>query len=546
MISCFSISSEQPDPTTASVKQAESPVTTTTAEASSTAKPLSPTELAAQTRERIESDLRIWQQKFAAAADKGVEDLEDRIKAIVDSYIETGAKTHGETLFTALEEVVQHELAGIKQRITLLTESLPVEEAPEEEELAQAQLSADIKEAAITIRDHAHALRQWHKTFDEELDRRVSDAVNTTLNVLDSVRDLGLQEIGMRWAWMDGVTYKDWEKYHALKAQFDDWRGQFRAVGLQHAKVEEARVLADDVLGRGMDAAESAAKELARLKDVGKWKVAAREVSEDFETRTGPPPALPRRNTTSEQNSVEESPELNEQAPLDYQDAADRDAQATSSHNDPEEQGMGLDDAPLFEESSEQSSQPADDKEGFVAANEQNRGPGHIERPSWGVSAADVETSHDAPTVDEPIEMLHSILNAADDKVPIKQADAQDSNSPETAAQSGPDYAAVEDLVSQLLDGKDPSFAQDMMKKLHAIYGKSSQADADESEENAPTESSTPATETSTAADDEPILPDFEEPIKESEHAEVFEDLSSTEQTEDASNDVNQTGKEDL
>ncbi|PLB47130.1 hypothetical protein P170DRAFT_448811 [Aspergillus steynii IBT 23096] len=491
-------SSDQPDPTTSSVKQAESPVTTTAAEASSTPKPLSPTELAAQTREKIESDLRTWQQKFAVAADKGVEDLEDRIKVIVDSYIDTGAKSHGESLFTALEEVVQHELAGIKQSITLLTEPLPVEEAPEEEEVAQANLSSDIKQAAITIRDHAHALRQWHRTFDEEIERRVSDAVNTTLNVLDSIRDLGLQEIGIRWAWMDGVTYKDWEKYYALKAQFDGWRSQFRAVGLQHIKVEEARVLADDILGRGMDAAENAAKELARLKDVGKWKIAAREVSEDFDTRSSPPPALPKRNTTSDQVPGEESVDLDEEVPLDHQDAADRDAD-TISHTEP-----GLDDAPLSddqdsEESPKQSSwsAPTDNEEEILSANEQSHEAEHdAERSSWGVVAADVETSDDAPSVDEPIEMLHSILNAADDKVPIKQAnEPQTSDTAQNPAQPTPNYAAVEDLVSQLLDGKDPSFAEDMMKKLHAIYGKSSPIDVGEND-NTPTESSTSVTET--------------------------------------------------
>ena len=52
----------------------------------------------------------------------------------------------------------------------------------------------------------------------------------STLEVLDGIRDLGLQEIGMRWAWMEGVTYKHWAKYHDLKRQvrFLETRGQLR------------------------------------------------------------------------------------------------------------------------------------------------------------------------------------------------------------------------------------------------------------------------------------------------------------------------------
>jgi hypothetical protein len=37
----------------------------------------------AETDEKIDSDLERWQEKFALAADKGIEDLEDRIEEIV-------------------------------------------------------------------------------------------------------------------------------------------------------------------------------------------------------------------------------------------------------------------------------------------------------------------------------------------------------------------------------------------------------------------------------------------------------------------------------
>ena len=261
---------------------------------------MSPAEQAEQAREKIKSDLETWQKKFAVAAERGAKDLEERVEDIVASYIASGVKSHGESLAIALDTIVADELSTIKSRINNLAESLPYEDAPEEEAKAQDELLQDIKRAAITIRERAQAIREWHRSFDEELLSRVSAAINSTLDILDSVRDLGLQEIGMRWAWMDDVTYKDWAKYHSLKAQFDDWRSDVSQVGMKHGKFEEAQNTASELLGRGMEVAESTAKDLAQLKDVGKWKISAREVNEDFNPRPGPPPTLPKPTQESD------------------------------------------------------------------------------------------------------------------------------------------------------------------------------------------------------------------------------------------------------
>lgn len=286
--------------TEASQVSSAAPTTASTTEASSAQPTLSPAEQAEQAREKIASDLQTWQKKFAVAAERGAKDLEERVEDIVASHIASGAKSHGESLAIALDTIVAEELSTIKSRINNLAESLPYEDAPEEEAKAQDELLKDIKHAAITIRERAQAIREWHRSFDEELLSRVSAAINSTLDILDSVRDLGLQEIGMRWAWMDDVTYKDWTNYHSLKAQFDDWKSDVSQVGMKHGEFEEAQSTASELLGRGMEAAESAAKDLAQLKDVGKWKISAREANEDFNTRSGPPPALPKPTQESD------------------------------------------------------------------------------------------------------------------------------------------------------------------------------------------------------------------------------------------------------
>lgn len=185
--------------------------------------------------------------------------------------------------------MIEDELFTIKRQIDVSVESLPLEGAPGDEDKAEEEVMKAIRQAAISVRDRAHSLREWYNSFDKELVRRVSVAVDSTLEVLDSVRDLGLQEIGMRWARMDGISYKDWARYHALKEQLDDWRVEVSNRGMEHEKLEEARALAGEFLDQGMKIAEAAAKELARLRDVGKWKIAAREVSDNFDTRSEPP-----------------------------------------------------------------------------------------------------------------------------------------------------------------------------------------------------------------------------------------------------------------
>ncbi|CRG90528.1 hypothetical protein PISL3812_07572 [Talaromyces islandicus] len=281
-------STEQPvsdtPPTTTASSTTQSPETNT---------PPIPEQKFVDSREQVASDLELWQQKFAAAADKGIEDLKDRIHDIVTSQLESGAKTHGTTLLEALMAVQDHEIANIKAHINDLVQTLPPHRAPEEEETANEDLLQFIRTEGTTIRDRAHALRQWHTSFEQELARRVAAATNSTLDVLEGIREFGLQEIGTRWTWMDAVTYKDWAKLHALRNKSNDWHDQIHQVGLQHDKVEEAKEVASDILAQGMAIAEDTAKELSRLKEVGKWKIQAREVSDNFESRSEAPPPLP-------------------------------------------------------------------------------------------------------------------------------------------------------------------------------------------------------------------------------------------------------------
>ncbi|KAJ5187052.1 hypothetical protein N7449_010046 [Penicillium cf. viridicatum] len=478
-------SSSTMEPVTSSITKSQEQIhTTTTVTSTSTpqasAQPtLTPTEQAQQVREKIDSDLERWQGKFALAADKGIEDLEERIGEIVSALVASSANSHGQSLSTALQLVSAEQLSSIKQRINELADSMPEEDAPEIEESTKDLLIRDIRTSAISVRDRAHALREWSISFEDELVRRVTAAVNSTLDVLDSIRDLGLQEIGMRWAWMDGVTYKDWAKYHALKAQLEEWRNEIRNVGMNHKSVSDARVVASDILDQSMHEAEQAARELVRLKDVGIWKIAAREVSDDFETRTEAPPARPKPQEETEESDEET-------------------AEVDSDHDESSEEVVAPTSADTYEEtpSTDAPSAAVDAEADFDGADESVMNDDILveEQPTarsvFGVAAADAN-SHQAPILDDE---SHGVLdnlaskagdtyaeasNAASEAIhgtPLSSgekisSDASQKYSDAVAAASSVIYGTPTPVVQSLMGGASSAFADstDQAKVLYEI-----------------------------------------------------------------------------
>ena len=245
-------------------------------------------EEASQLRKKITNDLEDWQQKFAKAADKGTKDLEERVKDITNRQIESQVHRVGKSLVIELEESSVTELARLKKIINKIVGSIPEDSTQVDLEKAEAEIITAVRQSGLNVKSKAQSLRSWRQKFEEETQSLVSAASESTLEVIDNIRDLGLQEIGMRWAWMEGITYKDWSKYHALKKTFDEWRIEVEAVARDHHGLHTATAAAEEVESKGMVVAENTAKELARLKAVGIWKVHAGDSSDDFNTRIMP------------------------------------------------------------------------------------------------------------------------------------------------------------------------------------------------------------------------------------------------------------------
>ncbi|KAF1931480.1 uncharacterized protein M421DRAFT_98626 [Didymella exigua CBS 183.55] len=262
---------------------------------------LSPEEL----KEKLNQDLRTWQSKFAAAADKGAEDLEQRVAEITTRQVEKGVNGHGKALLVQLEESADSTTSNLKSYIKRTVKSLPEDASEEQLEAALEQCSAKARELGQTVKQKAQDIREWKASYDAETDTLVQAAVRSTVEVLEKIHGLGLQEVGMRWAWTDGVTYNDWQNYHKLKSTLTEWQAEVEAVGARHEGLrvahEEAKTLEDEA----MSVASKNVDELVRLKDVAKWKLWGDDSTDDFTNNTVPPRA--RKVAQQIINSVEDA-----------------------------------------------------------------------------------------------------------------------------------------------------------------------------------------------------------------------------------------------
>lgn len=268
----------------ASVASAYNSVTDKSTASATPSPSLTPAEEAVQTRKKIDSDLKNWQDKFAKAADKGTEDLKERVTEITAR--QSGQlQGVGKALLIELEQTSESEESKLRKTCFSVVASLS--EEPTENEISKAKLdiSTATRKAGLHVKQKAEALRDWRGKFDVETTSLVYAAGNSTLDVINSIRDLGLQEIGMRWANMEGVTYKDWSKYHDVKKTFDQLSEKVLKVAQHHPGLHSAKQASEDLESTAMNTAEATAKELTRLKEVGMWKIDVGDVTDDFSTK---------------------------------------------------------------------------------------------------------------------------------------------------------------------------------------------------------------------------------------------------------------------
>lgn len=233
-------------------------------------------------------DLKSWEQLCAKAVEEGSEDLSERIKDITAHQVSSAGKV-GDALVTQLEQTSETAMKTVKAFIQSTVQNLPEDPSDERLETANTDLTSAIRAAGQTVKARAQAVREWRQKSDTETDLLVDKALQSTLETVDGIRELRLGEIGRKYA-SSSLPHKEWSKYNDLKKSKQVWRDDVEKAARGHSGLAEAKSAAQDVEQTAMAVAEDAAKELGRLKNVGKWKIAADDSSDDFETKTIPAP----------------------------------------------------------------------------------------------------------------------------------------------------------------------------------------------------------------------------------------------------------------
>ncbi|KJK94469.1 hypothetical protein H633G_01674 [Metarhizium anisopliae BRIP 53284] len=272
--SATTTNTEEPEATAADSDKTESPQYWNPVEAPAATE--NESELRRTAREMVASDLATWQNKFASQAEEGASAIEDQVEQIAHSLMDENARVTGKGLLRQLEDTIAFEIASVKQNISKIIESGIAD-------VHQEAISA-VRSAGVAIKKKAQLIRGWREDYDTELQEAVLSAADVHFQILDETRNLALTNIGMKWAWTDGVTYKDWQKYHELKGALNDWTEELKQLIVTHPALLEAQELSHQIEDDGMTMASAAAKELVRLKEVSNWKILAHDFTDNFDS----------------------------------------------------------------------------------------------------------------------------------------------------------------------------------------------------------------------------------------------------------------------
>ncbi|KAK3295222.1 uncharacterized protein B0H64DRAFT_358672 [Chaetomium fimeti] len=235
-----------------------------------------------ETREIVAADLKDWQERYAKAADEAAAEIDDRVQEIAKTMIQRDARTTGKSRLDQLRTTAVSELVNLRRAIQQVVATVNKGGATAEE--GQEQIVKAVRRAGMAVKEKGQAVRTWRERYEIEMQRSVTQAAETHFVILENIRDLALQKIGMKWAWTDGITYKDWAKYHLLKSRFDEWKGDLQNHVTSHPSLEAAQIEAANIEDDAMGVASATAKELARLKQVANWKLTAGDDTTEFDS----------------------------------------------------------------------------------------------------------------------------------------------------------------------------------------------------------------------------------------------------------------------
>ncbi|KAL5605979.1 hypothetical protein BROUX41_006221 [Berkeleyomyces rouxiae] len=238
-------------------------------------------ELRHNARLQVAADLREWQERFSKAADEGAAEIDSLIRGVTQDILSSQLMEAGHSLVQQLSEIIESETQFLKSQVVLAVQQKNTEYS--DLELFNTHVATLVRQTGIAIKSQAEEVRIWREEFDTQLQAAITENADTHFKTLDTMRDLALQKIGMKWAWMDGITYKDWAKYHDLRARFDEWTDDLKAMIVTHSDLSMTQDYANIVEDQAMDLARAAVKQLAEIKEVAAAKFSHDDNTDDFD-----------------------------------------------------------------------------------------------------------------------------------------------------------------------------------------------------------------------------------------------------------------------
>ncbi|KAF3924867.1 hypothetical protein ABW21_db0205154 [Orbilia brochopaga] len=209
-------------------------------------------------REEVEADLASWTTKFEEAATKASNTVTRELDILCDKVMKEQNPISTDLLKT-LDEGVAREFFNFEDGVLKLLDS------PAEHKYIMMGYEGFVGRSTEDMKRRYEQIAEHTETFLMDTYQSTAKIVDAALADMDQVHDLGMQELGMKWAWMDGITYKDWARYHELKKDFPALKTKVIRSGQGHKGLREVTDYAKQINDAATDVYNVAKAELVKL-----------------------------------------------------------------------------------------------------------------------------------------------------------------------------------------------------------------------------------------------------------------------------------------
>ncbi|KAK6517808.1 hypothetical protein TWF506_004986 [Arthrobotrys conoides] len=217
-------------------------------------------------RPLVVADLESWGTKFEEAGVKASADVVSKLDELCGKVM----KEHGTLsteILTDLEARIEKEYRDFEQGLGTLLDS------PAETKYVMVGYDGLVGRTMQNLKEKQIQIKGSTQELLMDTYQTTAKIVDAALAEMDSAHDTGMQELGMKWAWMDGVTYKDWAKYHDLKKAFGSLKTKVIRSGQGHKGLREVTDYAKSIDDAAAEVLKVARVEVAKLEKLGRQRL---------------------------------------------------------------------------------------------------------------------------------------------------------------------------------------------------------------------------------------------------------------------------------